>query len=337
MRKRTELLGLLVLAASCAQAPKTAECPAVPEAAGLSALYAAVLDGSLVVAGGSNFAGKPLAEGGKKQFHDNIYRLEPGGWKEIGRLPEPSAYGACFTLEGKLVIAGGANERGTLRSVRAVAPDGRVSILPDLPVPVEQGAACVQGGTVYLLGGLSDGAPVTDVLRCADGVWEIHGALPEPMVQPVAFAAGGRLYVWGGYHPTRRESLDYGYEYSEGTWTRIPGPEAGETLTGAASTVADGRLIVTGGVDKAVFDQALSLSGDAVQEYLTRPAASYRIRSRIRAFDPASQTWRTLGESPHTARAGAALASAREDILYHIGGEIKPGVRTPAVWKIQLK
>lgn len=326
-----------MIASACTGDMEYTRCPALPETAGLSALYAAGLETGLVIAGGANFADKPLTEGGRKKFHHHIYRLDSEGWKTIGMLPEPSAYGAFFSWSGRLVLAGGANATGTLQTVYAVGTDGEVERLADLPFPIEQGTACTGNGNAYLLGGLSDGQPVTDVLLYAKGRWEVFCTLPEPMVQPVALVSKDRLYVWGGLNPVKREALDYGYVWSDGRWTRIPGWKEGETLVGAASAVMDGKLYVTGGVDKSLFDTAVTLSGEDLQQYLRQDASYYRFRSGLHVFDPDSGTWRTAGSHPGLARAGAALIAGRDGSLYQIGGEIKPGVRTAEVWKITTR
>ena len=61
---------------------------------GLSAHYAAVLDGTLLVAGGCNFPDGPAYEGGAKAYYKDILVLDAGKWEEAGRLPVESAYGA---------------------------------------------------------------------------------------------------------------------------------------------------------------------------------------------------------------------------------------------------
>ncbi|MFM2413489.1 MAG: hypothetical protein RJB05_665, partial [Armatimonadota bacterium] len=83
----------------------------IPNARGIAAPFAGVLNTGLVVAGGANF---PMAypwEGGAKVWHDRIYLLrEPDAdWETIGKLPQPLGYGASFTVDGGVVIAGGSD------------------------------------------------------------------------------------------------------------------------------------------------------------------------------------------------------------------------------------
>ena len=72
------------------------------------------IKGSLLVAGGCNFPGKPAAEGGEKVFYRDIYELEnpasdKSNWKKAGQLPEALAYGVAVTVPEGLVCIGGTN------------------------------------------------------------------------------------------------------------------------------------------------------------------------------------------------------------------------------------
>ena len=54
---------------------------------GVSAPFAGIHNGVLIVAGGCNFPDKPVTEGGAKRYYSEIFVLLPEGWKEIDRLP----------------------------------------------------------------------------------------------------------------------------------------------------------------------------------------------------------------------------------------------------------
>lgn len=64
---------------------------------GVSAPFAGIHNGVLIVAGGCNFPDKPVTEGGAKRYYSEIFVLLPEGWKEIDRLPRPVAYGATVS------------------------------------------------------------------------------------------------------------------------------------------------------------------------------------------------------------------------------------------------
>ncbi len=357
-------LAALTALTACEAPPRTlaweplpAIAPGTPYGLGVSALYAAEAGGALVAAGGANFPDIPAADGGAKRFYDTIWLLAPGAdaWGAAGRLPSPAAYGATYALGDEVILAGGASADGSLDAVWALHPakvrpqsekqpedrsgptdrtDGvLVELLPRLPRPVEQAAAAREGATLYLAGGLSDGTPSTAVYACdADGdrSWRQIAELPEAMVQPVAAAHAGKLYVWGGFSPAEKRALDYGYRYdtASGRWERIGGLPDGGTLTGAAATaLPSGLLLATGGVDRAIFTSALRLAPDQVSDYQRQPIEAYRFRRTVWLFDPATERWCLLGESPCTARAGAALVATGRGVAL-LGGELKPGIRT---------
>lgn len=306
---------------------------------GVSALYAGeISDGLLLAAGGANFLDTPAAEGGAKRFYDEIWLLSAGdaAWRAAGnRLPAPSAYGAAWVLDDGIVVAGGANEAGTLDAVwmlRNDCGDVTVRVLPELPVPVEQGAAARDGAMLYLVGGLTNGTPSNGLYGCDTATfrWRLLGELPESLVQPVAMAHDGMLYIWGGYDPVEKRALDYGYRYDTAAerWERIDGVPDGGTLTGAAAVVLpSGRLLVAGGVDRDIFTEALRLPPDKIREYQRQTPEAYRFRRKMWLFDPPTARWEPLGEAPVTARAGAVLVATGQGIVL-LGGELKPGIRT---------
>lgn len=320
-------------------------------AQGVSALYAGRVGASTIVAGGANFPETPAAEGGAKRFYDVIHLLRDdggryAGWIRAGSLPEPAAYGASYSLPEELIVAGGANASGPLRSVYSLRPcGGRVTVRrsADLPFAVEQGAAAMAGGVLYLAGGLADGKPSRAVLACdtgrGDRSWRVVAEMPEPFVQPVAAVCEGRLYVWGGFDPERRTAADYGYrcDLATGRWERIEGLPDGGTMTGTAAAMsAGGTLYVAGGVDREIFTGGLRCDASQQREYLSRPAAAYRFRRSVWRFDPRTERWSGIGESERSARAGAALVATEEGLLL-AGGETRPGIRTSDVWFLKFE
>ena len=89
---------------------------------GVSALYAGVLDGQLIMAGGCNFPHVPVADGGKKVYYDGIYAASLSDdatlqWQEIGLLTEASAYGVTVPTDKGLVCVGGNTAERSLSEV----------------------------------------------------------------------------------------------------------------------------------------------------------------------------------------------------------------------------
>ena len=309
-------------------------------AAGVSAMYAGAAGDALIAAGGANFPDVPAAEGGEKTFYDGVFLLRGGVWNRAGRLPAPAAYGVTFPVGDGLVLAGGANASGALRSVVKLRPKGKkvvVAELPALPCAVEQAAGAAVGGKLYLAGGIADGTPSAALYmldtRAAKPQWRALAPVPEAFVQPVMAASAGRLYLWGGFDPRDGSVSGNGYCYDPAAdaWHEIPGvPDGGTFVGGCAATLADGRILCTGGVDRAVFAAALRLPSAELGSYLSQPPAAYRFRAAAWIFDPASGQWSRAGVSGRTARAGASLVPCAGGVCL-LGGEIKPGVRTPDV------
>lgn len=355
MRRLGVVILTAVLAARCggaaesdalvwAPVPPTAPAEA-GYALGVSAMYAAATaDGGVFAAGGANFPDVPAAEGGVKAFYDGIYRCDGAAWQRVGSLPEPAAYGVAYGCGEGMVCAGGTNAAGALRSVWHIAVHGdqaQVTAWPDLPEAVEQAAGVALGGVLYLCGGVAGGVPSAAVWRldtaASEPQWEAAAPLPEPLVQPVAAASGGGLYVWGGFDPTTKRASERGWRYDAAAdaWSAVAGHPEGGTFVGAsAATLADGRILCTGGVDREIFEGALQLPPEAVRAYQSQPVGAYRFQQAVRRYDPAADGWELLGASPLTARAGAALVVSGQG-TWLLGGELKPGIRTPENYRCE--
>lgn len=366
--KRLSVISAILLAGAVgctAPAGQTAtgQLPAILSPAnyakGVSALAAGKIGNTLIIAGGANFPDTPAAEGGSKAFHDRIFVLPDGAdsWTEAGQLPRPTAYGAVFQLEDRIIIAGGAGYEGSYADVTELRLfeshcgeeqcDGLNGIfavttpLPPLPVPVEQAAAARTGRKLYIAGGLSGGAPSTGVYVCdldRSGEWSLEAELPEPMVQPIAAATERYLYIWGGFDPAKKEAAGYGFRFDMQSreWSRIAGlPDGGTAVGSTAVQDSNGTMWVAGGVNREIFNAALRQPAEKNAEYLSHPAGYYRFRNEIYKFDPASESWSLAGRTQAAARAGAALVLS-DDGLTIINGELKPGIRSAEINKLAI-
>ena len=305
---------------------------------GVSAMYAGVAGDALVIAGGANFPDTPAAEGGSKAFYDHIYAYDGSGWRRIGTLPEPAAYGVCYSCGDRLVVAGGANVAGAMKDVYTIEISENTAVISScaaLPRAAEQAAGTSADGRLYLFGGIADGEPSAALYMLdteSDGAqWHELASAPEPMVQPVMAASGGRLYVWGGFDSATKQVSGNGYCYDiqDNEWRAIASHPDGGTFTGASAvTLADGRILCAGGVDREIFAAALRLPADKTREYLSQPAETYRFQRRLHIFDPATGEWSSAGEAECAARAGASMMAFGGGV-WILGGELKPGIRTP--------
>ena len=359
MRSWVSLILAAVLVACHTEMMKVTELKAIPDAAyakGVSAPFCGVVGDALVVAGGANFPDKSLLEGGAKRVYADIWAHTDGEWAHVGVLPDSTAYGATFAVDGALVLAGGNVCGTTTDKVYELTLRDRAAVLralPPLPVPMEQCGWTRDGDRLYLVGGVG----TTGVYACTVGeyVWTKLADLPEPLVQPVAFASAGKLYVWGGFNPETLEVSDKGIclqisplaplgrndknevpsEAKESLWAEAPAIPDGGTFVGATgATLPDGRLVVVGGVNRAIFARALHNTPEDRIPYLSKEPAEYQFRQAVYAFDPAAGAWTLLGSDPACALAGPGVAVRPQGGLYVAGGELKPGVRSPRIFSL---
>lgn len=313
---------------------------------GVSAPFCGILNDEFILAGGANFPLKPAADGGKKALHDHIFILKDGQWQHSCKLPSPLAYGGSFVIDNNLYIIGGNNGEHPVDNVLVISRVCdwiEMNTCTRLPKAIEQAGYAMNGHTIYVAGGVSaEGASRSVFTGEVNGIkisWAELPQLPEPLVQPVAMATENRLYVWGGFNPETKEIFTTGWYLDEGSheWKAIGTPEENAPFVGAtAISLPDGRFAVIGGVDKDIFSWGLSATGKDKHKYMTMEPKAYKFNKDVRVFNPETQEWTVEGRAEKLALAGAGLASDGNS-LYVIGGEIKPGVRTPQIWKFELE
>lgn len=350
---------------------------------GVSACYAGMIEGRMVIAGGCNFPEIAAAEGGKKRFYQGIYVAKPTTdsllqWTKIGELPVPAAYGVSIPIPGGLILAGGMNADGSLTAVYRLllSADGRAAVLDSLrslPFPMDNMAGASVGSSLFLMGGNVAGKPSASLYSFdyiePGSSWELEAPFPgAARVQPVCVAqdkGGVRVYVWGGFAPSvdgKAATLStdgYCYSLDTRTWSAVGTPVGNDFESvslggGAAYAMNDSTIVCAGGVNKGVFLSALrreemlknavassdSLRIDSLKavgkEYMTRPPLFYRFNDKILVYHTTQNVWTEVGSTPAVARAGAALIGDG-DTFYSIYGELKPGIRTPEIYKITLE
>ena len=324
---------------------------------GVSACYCGVINGYLYIAGGCNFPDKPVAEGGKKRFYKAIYaaKLNAEGnrleWKTVGQMPQPAAYGVSVTYENSLIFVGGNNETGGLTTairLRPTATGMQQEALPSLPHALDNMAGAVVGHILYVVGGNCAGVATQktwslDLKNTAKEGWKEEPSIPGiARVQPIAATLeGGLLGVWGGFAPKTDSKAAQlamngaSYNAGCGTWTALPVPTDAlgeEVFTGGATAIATPQkgVVVVGGVNKDVFLAAINKLPEG---YLLHEPEGYRFNSRVLCYRDGA--WTQLLQHPSVARAGCALAYW-DGWVYVVGGELKPGIRTPEIVRFRV-
>ncbi len=327
---------------------------------GLAAGFCGVLDDGVLMVGGANFPELSASQGGAKRFYSVVYHYSNGRWHYLGDLPEGLASGGSAVYHDAMYLVGGVGAGGAVSSaLRLSVVGGELSIgrLPLLPYSVEQCGAVVVDSVLYVVGGNHNGVPSVDVLALELGNpasgWKVVGQLPQAMLQPVVTAVDGVVYLWGGFSLHSADSpavaYDYGYSMNPRTmgFKRVSGID-GATLTGGSAVVWDGCVYVVGGVDKSIFERAISRryylsvgEGDTAaleseeQEYMEYIPSEFRFSQDLRVYNPTTDSWSVVYSAPELALAGAGVA-VLDGAMYVVNGEIMPGVRTNRVLCVRL-
>lgn len=317
---------------------------------GVSAPFIGMLNGRMIVAGGCNFPGVPAAEGGAKRFYADILALNNdfSGWRKIGTLPQPLAYGASFMTPDGIVCAGGTDSAGrSVRDVFLLAETG-VRALAPLPETADNCSGAYLDGRGYVVGNRS-----LYIYDCAENRWQSL-TMPDNRrrLQAVCVAQTGKIWIFGGYDPAGEPFFPVGYAYDPetGNWEELSHPTVGtgKLLTAGGTGVAWGEdsIVCFGGVNDSIFEVALergtALAADpendslrqAQREYMEQEPEWYRFNDRILIYNTVSGAWTVSAVSAvQCARAGSvAVEMPDEGGVLLFNGEIKPGIRTPEAW-----
>lgn len=361
MKKNIILTIIAFVLLGCGNSPKSTNAlkeigtmPATEEGfeQGVSACYAAIHNNRLYIAGGCNFPEIPAAKGGSKRYYKGIYSAPLGDtliWEKAGTLPVANAYGANIQIGNKWIIAGGMNENGATPAVLCIDLDNncKTDTLPQLPYSIDNTTGAVANGKIYVTGGNANGKPsnrtfILDLENISKG-WEELPPMPSrARVQPVCAATADALYVWGGFasadstHDALVHTDGARYDFTTNRWEQLPNisDDKGKfTLSGGTATLmSDSCIIAAGGVDHDIFTDAISGRYNLIakDEYMHQAATWYRFNPRLMCYNINTENWSQLHSDATFARAGAIIISHNND-LYYIGGELKPGIRTPQI------
>lgn len=319
--------------------------PPIPDELGVAGPFTGVHDDVLVVAGGANFP-NPVWEC-DKAWHSKIYGLtlsDPNaGWKTLGNLPRALGYGACVSIPEGVVCIGGNDADRVYDSVFLLSVDGdSISIdetLPPLPQPLCYSAAGIIGSHIYVVGGQTGPGLETaqnNVWRLdwskrgEDGfAWETLESWPgAARAFSCVVAQNDRLYLIGGRNlddEGKTEFLDDVFSFDPATEAWTHGADIPSTMAaGTAAAMGGDRIILLAGADGSLFEKADDLKDD-------HPG----FPETIWVYDTTTDKWSTAGETPQNQVTTHAVKYGESVFL--ASGEIRPRVRSPEVWKIELR
>lgn len=282
---------------------------------GVSACYAGVVDGLLLMAGGCNFPETPASEGGAKRFYKGIYLADASTdtlltWSKVGELPAEAAYGFSASTSEGLVCVGGTNRQGAFANAWRILPDKEkrtvtIDTLPSLPCTLDNMSGAVIGRKLYVVGGNANGIP-SNVLYCLrldeqDYGWTRLADFPgAPRTQPVCVAQRKEgetcLFLWGGFAAASANrsatlSVDgYCYTPSSDSWASVAVPVGSDSIPvslggGNGIAFADSLILCTGGVNKDIFLSALQ------REEVMKAAVAREDRPMIDSLRQASKAY----------------------------------------------
>jgi len=329
---------------------------------GISASFTGMLGSYLLVGGGANFPdGHPFFDQAIKAYYTDLWlfdakapTLQP---LHHLQLPSPVAHGALVHTKDSVLLIGGQNAQGGLSAIVEVRlVDGLPTIKHwgKLPFTWHSGAAAWHQGHLFLFGGERNGQATASVCRFNPETEQCQELPPIPGPARVQFPAqqiAGTLYLFGGIdakssanHFTRTDA--YTFDLSTSTWSQLPDvrfqQQAFSVSGGAAVALNDHEILLLGGVHKERFNDTLTqfgqLQGDELQQYKTRyfnlTPEEINFSRRQLVFNTITHQWHSLKDVvPFTGGAGPLTLARSTEHIYWIGGEIKPGVRSPHVYR----
>lgn len=328
---------------------------------GLASPFAGTSNGVLIVTGGANFPDVPIAQGGKKAFHDDIFILEGNVWKYGGKAPVPAAYGATATIPDGVLCIGGRTYSGLTKDVFLLrwnpSTDSiETEVYPSLPKGIENFGAAVAGNVVYVAGGATEGVEANTVLSldlskkgADDFAWKEMEPFPDDArVQPVVVAQNdGKeeciFLIGGSCYPATSEKPIFckdvlKYSPSANIWSRQaeikPDDGKARLLRGSCgAAVADRYIVCVGGVNEERFATACwqERNGCLPKDYFLHTPEWFNFSKEVLIYDAVKDVWSISGEFPFSGPAGAGMV-ASGDSLYVINGEVMPGIRTDKVY-----
>lgn len=322
--------------------------PSLPDKLGFAGMYAGVASGTLVAMGGANFPDRYPWEGGKKKWYDHIYVMPEGGQWRLSeqKLLLPSGYGVSVSYKGRIITAGGCTDTHHLTSVFSYSWNGSSlerESLPNLPRPLAYMTGAILGDAMVILGGSEapGGPPLTEALLLdllkPDKGWQKIESWPGPgRILPVSGVWNNRLFLMSGedngvnsFGEKYRDILTDNYaltlqkegERWKARWEKLSPIPRGVAAGGTLPLLNGSRLIIWGGVD-------------AVTAQYRNPENHPGITRSVLCYYPGNDTWEYLGNQDQYTPLVTLPVIPYQDGWLYISGEVRPGVRNPAIIRI---
>ncbi len=310
--------------------------------------FAGLLEGKMVVAGGSEYAAV-------KSYSTAISAFDPdqNAWTALGSLPVGIAEGGAVALPEGLVCVGGMTANGPTAEAFLLKADGTREALPPLPAgTLTMTAATPWDGGAAFAGGKLNGELTNRVftLKKVGGAWtwgEIPAFPGAPREQAVAAAQNGDqkspvLVVYGGsaFAEDKKPAAAYdGWGYTkdfDGNWNWVALEKAPVSTIGASFlAIGDQHMLLVGGYDGQMWDRANRMLPADWAKMLASAPSAFGWNRTVYAYHAVTGKWVEYGALPEGTlpRCGAAavvLPARGKEMprLVIAGGEVKPALRT---------
>lgn len=322
---------------------------------GVAGTFSAFIGDKLIVAGGSNFPHKSVLDGGPKEFYSDIFVfdvMDDNTLKHVGtaQLPKKLSTGAVVKPdENTLYFIGGENISEDSASVYSVILDGNTPIVEEifnLPFTFAAGAVLLNNKELYFIAGRQDKKASNASFKINIDTKEVTELAPLPAearVQMPYAMVDNKIYIFNGLADFTL-SDNYVYDISSNSWSKL----ADTTINNKSYTIAGGGaaaidnnyILILGGVNKEVFDDAVTqlgtLKGDELQafreEYFNRSPEQFNFGKEEVIYDIKNDKWHSIGQVPFYGNAGPFPLLIRNDMsVWRISGEKKAGVRVPDI------
>ena len=341
---------------------------------GIAGPVAGVIHDKIIIGGGANFPEGPPWLGGKKIYHQHLYSLSKSllgryKWKKIEfDLPHSLGYSANVSTQQGLLVIGGDNEYGDLKSVYLIKENGgklQMVRFKDLPIAVTATSAVAIDGKIFLPGGMS-GSQATKSLYCLDNIdekteWKKLPDMPEALSNAVVVHQNDGqeecIFVVGGRNKypnditTTFSSKVLKYQPSQQIWTHVGDLQYNlihlPLAAGTGIALDNDEIVLFGGDDGTTFNKIEQYNHDIQNaegiektrlidqknELLTHHTG---FNKRILLYNVKTNSTKNIGSIDDFTQVTTSAFYFKKDIIIP-SGEIKPGIRTPKIIKITVK
>ena len=263
--------------------------------------YAAgVLDGKLVIAGGTYWEGEK-GNWGDKAFCARTHAFDPVAqtWEELPDAPTPFGYAASTVIKNRLFVLGGYDGKSESKKILVLSRQGEKyvwDIFGELPETRLFGWALAVDSSIFLLGGVTRFEPTDEVGSCCTSIsatnrlQRLDTAAPDQGWQELPPYPGGKrwlfsaetdgdnLWMFGGIYTANAEDTPaqftevQRYNIKEKMWHKLSSlPRDTETAMPLTPLLVHGKMFFMS-FSRTVWELNLATQKYSIQSPLPEEA-----------------------------------------------------------------